>query len=1363
MKFSYYILLFLVLATYANGQQSKTLRHADFKEQKLNEEWIYVKFKSDQASAKHQAKTKKLFSINTKTKKQHVFKMKVPAGMDPVDYCNQLRQTSEDIEYADPIVMYVPLSTPSDALISNQFYLDNIKAFDAWDITKGDDDITIGIIDSGIDLDHEDIVNNLWLNTDDPVDGIDNDNNGYVDDYTGYDFADDDTDPSIQNGNHGMIVAGIAGASTNNGTGIAGLGYNTKVAALKGFKSSNGSSNGLYDAIIYAAENGFDVANLSWGRMGIPLQSEQDIINYAAIDHDMILVAAAGNEGGKSTEENKWYPASYDHVLSVGATDAADNKSSGSTFNRTVDLVAPGVSMYSTVNNNGYSNGGPGTSFASPLVAAAAALVKDQFPTLSAIQIMERVRSTADDIYDLGSNSVYEGKLGKGRLNVLRAVSESNVKSLRAENPQLTSSFGGNVFFGDTVMINATLTNHLASVNSPLITISSPNNDFTVSTGSFQPGFMSTGDTREIAFEVVLDDDVAPNTDIEIRLDYSETGYSDFQFLEVTTSPDFVNFGNDRVSMTISGNGSMGYDSYDPFEGSGFLYQLDTLMDYTGLILATSSSSVSDNIISDYTNQTRNQDFQVEQNYKLFHHPHADHFGYSEFNDNNRAIRVEQSNIAYENEDYIILRYRIVNTSAAAITNLSFGIFADWDLGTKTENYATYDLTGDYAFAKAVDDSRFAGVAINGGDSFEYSMLDMAALNGNFQDINNTITDTDKYDFLVNQALTTAGEFGGNDVATLNGITINQLDAYGDAYIDVIMAVSDSKANLETIFASATNKLDEFLLHPRVLETISVCTGTSLTIDPSEGDMFEFYEDPLAQDLLTTATSYSPGVITKDTAFYIKNIDNSYSSDVFEIRVKLFDEIADFEMSTDTLYLDHPTTNAVQFTDLSLDAITWNWDFDQGTSSSIQNPSLSFSQTGTYSISLEISNALGCVDSIIKNLVVANRPTTPTLSNATICPGEDVTLNDPSAEKLFAYAFEDSDQPSLSGSSILLQSISHDTIVYISGVFGSFESDKVPVEIDVLEVTGTISHFPDTTSSTHQIVLKAEGIDTESTLSWEVNGSAVGTTDQISVAAEEGLINARLEILSTDGCTKTIDKEILVSTSPFASQEDLISCFNEEIIIRPANGTYFGFYEDAELTSLIKKGTELKTNSHSQIYVVNLDDGLPGMPIEVNVTNQVLSYTIAHVTSEIGEKIKVDLSIETTDQLSAYTWYINNELASINENPTFFLDQAPYEIVLAVTGASGCTSSDTLQLDFSPPLSISEDLLHVYPNPTSGIIQIDSKSQIEVITLHSLDGKEVLRMLKPTTSVDLSTVPKGLYILKVVSIKESFEQKLLIE
>ncbi len=1362
MKRFLYIFLTFVIGTSAFGQSAEVLRAKDFIDIPLDDQWIYVRYEKNAVDQVHQSAQKLVISSGQSTRAD-ILKIKIPKGKDPISYCNELRRTSPGLIYADPIVQYIPLSTPTDALITNQYYLDKIRAYDAWDITKGDDDITIAIIDSGIDLDHEDIITNLWVNSDDPVDGIDNDNNGYIDDYHGYDFADVDTDPSIQNGNHGMIVAGIAGASTNNGIGIAGVGYNTKVAALKGFKSSNGQSGGLYEAIIYAAENGFDVANLSWGRMGNPLQSEQDIINYAALDLDMILVAAAGNEGGKTTEENKWYPASYDNVLSVGATDASDNKSSGSSFNHSVDLVAPGVSMYSTVNGNGYSNGGPGTSFASPQVAAAAALVKDQYPGLSAIQIMERIRATSDDIYDIGSNSTYDGKLGKGRLNVLRAVSESSVKSLRAENPMLTSTFGQNVFYGDTVYVSATLTNHLSPINSPMVTISSPDNNFSISNGSFQTGYMNTQDTQQISFEIILDEDIEPASDIEIRLDYSATGYNDFQFLEVITSPNYADFGNDKISMTISGDGDLAFDKYNPFEGSGFIYQTDTLIKYAGILLATNSTAVSDNIIANYSSEARNQDFAVQKNYKLYHHPAADHFGYSEFIDINRSLLIEQSNITWVDKDYIIIRYRIVNTSASAINNLTFGVFADWDLDEETTNYAEYDISDNYIFTRNNNSNLFAGIKVTGGDSFEYCALDMASLNGNSPDIDNIFSDTDKYNFLVNQSYTTAGGAGaGNDVATISGVTINQLNAYSDEFINVVYAISDSQAALELVLDEAQNQLGTFILKPRVLETFSVCAGTSLTLDPSQGNNYEFYEDALAQDFIATASSINIGTITKDTSFYVKNVDNSYASDLFEIRVKVFNDIADFEMSTDTLYLDNPTTNVVQFTDMSLDATSWSWDFDQGTTSSIQNPALPFSTPGTYAITLQASNDLGCTDEITKNLIVANRPSAPNLPNHIICPGEDVLITEPGAEKIHVYAFENSQKPSISGSNITLNSIAMDTTVFVSGVYGAFESAKVPVEIDVLEVVGQIIHFPDTLSEDHQIAFYAEGVDSESTIEWTVDGQLAGTSAKITVPATESTIEVSLEIVSPDNCVKTLNKEVLISTSPFAAQEDLNSCFGEEVDIRPENGSYFGFYEDPELSILIKKGKHLRTNEYAQVYVVNLDDGLPGMPIEVNITDQSLTFNIDHTVSEVGTKHKVQLAIDTNDDLNSHEWYINGTLSETSTSPIFFLDNELYEIVLKVSGASGCEKSDTLLLDFTPPLALEDpSQFSIYPNPTDGLINITSIDAIDKLSIYSIDGKNLLTIESPVKKLDLNELGAGLFIVKARIGKQIFEQYLL--
>lgn len=1356
------ILTLCVLVSVGFSQNKKLLLPVDFADQQIDKDWIYVKYKPGQIP-----KSKTNIQLMRSSRKdgllKDMVKMRVPVGLDPINFCNQLRKNG-NLVYADPIVKYQLLGTPSDPLIDNQYYLENIQAFEAWDISQGDDDITIGIIDSGLDLDHEDMVNNLWVNTNDPIDGNDNDANGYTDDYFGYDFADEDIDPGIQNGNHGMIVGGIASASANNGKGIAGVGYNTKVAALKGFRTSDGVglSDDLYEAITYAAENGIEVLNLSWGRMGVPLQSEQDIISDAVLSYDVVIVAAAGNEGGKPTEENRWYPASYDHVLSVGASDANDNKSSGSSFNYAVDLIAPGVSMYSTVNNNSYSNGGPGTSYAAPLVAGTAALVKDVFPNLSATQIMERVRATADDIYDVGNNESFDGKLGKGRLNAYRAVSESNVKSLRAANPSITSNYGDIAFFGDTVQVTVTLTNYLSAVNNPSLTISSPEDNFTISQGTMFPGYLGSEDAKEVSFEVVLNDDLMPESTVDFRIDYAETGYSDFQFLSITTSPDYTDFGNEKMSMTISGDGDLGFDAYGPnFEGSGLRYQLDTLMTFTGLMLATNSVSVSDNIITNYSSQARDQDFSVQQYYKLYHHQTADFFAYSEFTDSIHPLIIEQSNITWASEDYLILRYRIVNNSASAINNLSLGIFADWDLEDKTSNYAEYDAFNDYIYARNASSDLFCGVKVIGGDNTEYSALDMGAFNGNTQDINNTFGDASKYNYLVNQDKTTAGSVGiGNDVATLNGATITQLDAYDESYIDVIYAVSDSKVNLDAEISDATNQLSEFILKPRVLETFYTCDGIA-TIDPSAGINYDFYEDPLAQDLISSGSDL-PVTTSKDTLFYVKNIDDNYASDIFEIRVKLLSEIADFELSTDTLYLDHPTTNVVQFTDQSLDAISWDWDFDQGTTTTLQNPSLSFSEPGTYNISLSITNIQGCMDIVTKELVVTNRPDPPILNDRTICPGENVTIDDPSADKINIYRFGGQEETVLSGNNLDINSILYDTTIYVSGVYGAFESEKVPLNIDVLEVNGNLTVIPDTVSVTHQMLLSADNLSNGSSLRWFIDGEFAGTSSPITILSSAGDVNVSLEITSSDGCIRTIEKTLSISSSPFASHPDIISCSGEAVTLAPENGSYFGFYEDPDLTQLIKKGTRLTTDQYEKVYVVSLDDGLPGMPIEVNIDLEIVDLDIAHFSTLIGNKHEVDLFAVTNNPIDSYQWFINGALSETTSNPTFFFDNQPYEIVLEVTTLAGCSQRDTLLLDFSTPLGIANPIEFIYPNPTSGLIKLQIDGKVSEIRLISMDGRQIWNQENPKKELDLSGLTSGVYIMKIDTDQGEIETTLIL-
>lgn len=1341
MRFA--LIIWFLFACTSLLAQKRLLEKDDFRRDRLDEQWVYVKFKKSQQSA----------SASNSSLNGTLQKIRIPQGKDPVDFCNELRK-QVSIEYADPIIQYQLLATPSDPLIGNQYYLDIIKAFEAWDITKGDDDITIGIIDSGLDLDHEDLINNLWINHADPIDGLDNDNNGYVDDYYGYDFADLDNDPNIEFGNHGMIVGGIAGAATNNATGIAGLGYNIKVAALKGFRSSDGVSNGLYEAITYAAENDMDVVNLSWGRMGVPLASEQEIITNAVLNHDLVIVAAAGNEGGKVTQENKWYPASYDYVLSVGGSDQSDNKSSGSSFNHAVDLLAPGVSMYSTVKNDGYTNGGPGTSFAAPLVAATAGLVKDRFSSLSALQIMERVRVTADDVYGVGSNAAYDGKLGKGRLNVLRAVGESNIKSLRAIQPELTSVFPGRVFFGDTVNVSATLTSFLTPVYNPFITLSSPDNQFTTSEPNFTSSYIGTLDSMDIQFEIILDENLLPESIVSLRLDYSAQGYNDFQFLEVVTSPDYVDFGNEELSMTISGNGNLGLHQYAVSsveeEGAGLVYQLDTLLKYTGFMLGTDINNVSDNIISDFATNTRNQDFSVDRYYKLSRHPAADHFGTSQFSDINRPLLIEQTNIAWEDENFLIIRYRIVNDNASPINQLTAGVFADWQLDDPDKNFAAYVAGDNYIYARNQGLSRFAGVQVLGNGTAEFCALDLDALNGNTQDLGVTFLDLYKYDFLVNQQLTSAGvEGAGNDVGTISGLTIAEIGAYDEAFINVIYAVGDSQSNLEDAFARAASRLDSLLQHPRVLETFYTCDGFEVIINPTEGTLYNFYSDPLGDQLLSASVESLQVTTSADTLLYVKNVDQNYPSDIYAVKVQLLNEIAAIEMSTDTLYLDHPTSNVVDFTDASLDATSWNWEFDHGVSSTLQHPSLSFSETGSYTVTLTVSNAQGCVDSAVKQLFVADRPTAPSFALASICPGDTVELKDPMAEKLHLYLFEEQTEPIATGSTLQIPNLMQDTTFYVSGIYGSLESTKTPIAIDVLEVHGSISYRTDTTSEEHQIVLFASNVDESSILSWQVDGNAAGSSNSITLEAIAGDIDVQLAIASSNGCTVWLKETVSISSSPNATHPEVVKCEGDSVRIVPENGEVFGFYADAALTQYLHKGTQFKTSSNESIYVVNLDDGLPGEPFEVVITVQQLEFSIAYSLSTVGAKQKIQLSVAPTTDLESYKWYLNGVLAETAENPTLFLSNASYTIVLEAISTAGCSFYDTLQLDLTP-LEITDDPgFLVYPNPATDALYVTNHEFVQEVTFLSLDGREVWKIVKPEAIIPVNRLPRGWWIVRM--------------
>ncbi len=340
--------------------------------------------------------------------------------------------------------------TPNDKYYNQQWYLQKIKAEQAWNKNIYKEDIIIAIIDSGVEIDHPDLAANIWKNTREIADNaIDDDHNGYIDDINGWDFINDVNDPNPKFAfdfltneiSHGTVVAGIIGAVTDNQKGIAGLARNVKLMPLLVLDSRGvGDMQAVIRAINYAIDNKADIINLSFA--GNSYSAELEAVLRRAYRSGILIVAAAGNDNN-STEINldkqPMYPVCNDGyyyenmVLGVAATDALDQKASFSAYGHNcVDISAPGVSVFSTslfaprsqngkkVLNKHYDGYYSGTSMAAPLVSATAAMVLAVNPSLKRQALFDILQASADYIEKL--NPQYQNQMGAGRLNVERAV-----------------------------------------------------------------------------------------------------------------------------------------------------------------------------------------------------------------------------------------------------------------------------------------------------------------------------------------------------------------------------------------------------------------------------------------------------------------------------------------------------------------------------------------------------------------------------------------------------------------------------------------------------------------------------------------------------------------------------------------------------------------------------------------------------------------------------------------------------------------------------------------------------------------------------------------------------------------------------
>lgn len=375
------------------------------------------------------------------------------------------------VEYVQPNILHKITSLPNDPIFEKQWHLKNtgqeylyddgftvqkkwaqrgadIKAEEAWEFFDayhdGKSEAVIAVIDTGVDVDHEDLAGRIWINeketgtdargVDRRSNGIDDDGNGYIDDWRGWNFyrsglgylppeysdlLNAENDPSDAHG-HGTHLAGIIAAVSDNGTGVSGVGRGTKVMAIRA-ASSEGKLTlaNILDSIRYAVENGADIINMSFSS---PHRSDFEhlAIKYA-VKQGVVVVAAAGNDGADIVH----YPAGFEEVIAVAASDPQDERWDFSNYGSHIDIAAPGVDIYSTLparlTTRSY-DAWSGTSMATPIVSAVLGTMKALYPAMTAEELKERLFSMADDV-DWKSPE-YALKLGARRVNYYRALAE---------------------------------------------------------------------------------------------------------------------------------------------------------------------------------------------------------------------------------------------------------------------------------------------------------------------------------------------------------------------------------------------------------------------------------------------------------------------------------------------------------------------------------------------------------------------------------------------------------------------------------------------------------------------------------------------------------------------------------------------------------------------------------------------------------------------------------------------------------------------------------------------------------------------------------------------------------------------------
>lgn len=1297
-----------------------------------------------------------------------------------VDDLAKVMNVHPDVEYAELKALHYSTYTPNDPGYSqnNQWGLFQIQAADAWDISLGSSNIVVAITDDAMQMNHPDL-QNVFV--------------------AGRDMHEDDNDPSpcgTNDGFHGTHVSGTAGAQTNNGVGLASIGAGISLMPVK---IGNCSNQGLpygYEGLAWAANNGADIINMSWGSASGG-QYGQNIINNAW-NQGVILVAAAGNDGNSSL----LYPAAYDNVISVANTRNNDTKAPTSQYGSTIDIAAPGTNILSTAPTSTYENAS-GTSMASPLVSGLLGLMKSFAPSASRQDLIDCLLNTADP---MTSDQYYNnGQLGNGRINAYQAMlclmsytNEYDVaigEIIMPNNTVCSGSFTPQIEIknlGSITLTSATITydwggatqtynwsgNLLSGqsevVNLPSVSLTNGNYVFTASVSA------PNGQTDENPSNNSATSNFVINTNgEEVTLNVTVDCWGEDTTWEI----------RDDNNNVVASGGPYGGQAGGTLNTYTFClppgcYSFTIFDQYGDGLSGAQYQGCSTNGNFEMFDELGNLLFQMQETNGNFGSSSTHDFCISSNVVNDAGVNaiVSPSGIVCSSD--ILPEVEIKNYGSATLTSVDIV----YDIGG---NQQTYNWTGSLNTGQ----TQLVTLPIISVGTGQVLTVQTQNPNGNADE--NPTNDQKQVSLVLqvtaaslpfvedfeNSAVgwmvsnpdgattwtlaTVGGTTPGSTAAKMNFFGYQNGGGQRDRLISPKISLN-GYSSAEMYFEHAFRRYNQTSSDSLIIYVSANC-GASWT------RVFQATENG-SGTFATQTTSTAEFTPSTNTDWCIAPINQQTSgASCFTINLDAFvgnEIMVMFEAYKggsrgNNLYIDNinitgistgnlPTPNftvdanqtcegsGIQFTDASTENPTsWNWTFPGGSpaTSTSQNPYVTYNTSGMYDVILEVTNQNGTQTHTFTNeITVTSSPiVTATASETTICEGESIVLT---ANGANTYTW---DNGLGSGNTHTVSPTTTTTyeVVGTTGLCSSTESITINVHPEP-NVTLTASNTTICTGGS--TVLTASGAND---YTWD-NGLGNGSTHTVSPTS-----TTTYEVTGTIGsCTATTSITVTVGNNitVSASTSEQIVCPGESVELS-ATGADVYVWDNG----LGSGSTHTVYPTTTTTYQVAGTTG--NCSGSAYVTVLVAPTPVTPVIAQNGNELSVNLQTGETVE-----WFLGGVSVGTGSSIVITSD-GNYEVV--VTNADGCSSSTSgnFQVDTSSLAKNElEESFHVYPNPTENIVTISwsGANRVKGVQLYDAQGRIIQNQIvydEEGIELDLTRYQTGVYIVRLETENGVYSKK----